>query len=447
LLGGLDAVQQVTGSDGLYQFFLQNDFPDGTYHLAITSYPPGYIAQESGKIPACKAVLSVGPTPDPGLVQRTDNAPQLAVPLHDPAACVGMVPGGALSTQYYFDFVITHNSAPILNNHIPLDPAIPAGMALTKTGDKQQVEIGQTILYTVTVKLASGSPVTQVTVRDSLPAGFSLVPGTTQLNGRPLADAVANPVGKNTGPVLAFNLGPMSTAQQAVLSYRVRVGVGSMQGDGINRAIAYACNTTAGCLGSGLQPGPNAVPSNEGQYKVKLIAGVFTDQACVAGKVFVDCNHNHIQDAEELGIPGVRLYLEDGSNFTSDIEGKFSYCGLSPKSHVIKADSQTLPRGSRLTTTSNRNLGDANSLWLDVKNGELIRADFAEGSCSNRVLEQVKARRSQGGVRSVESEAAPLPGLKFNSKDAAAPRQATDSANQELVKPRQNAVPEVQHAK
>lgn len=446
LLGGLEAVQQVTGSDGLYQFFLQNDFPAGTYHLAITSYPVGYIALESGKIPACKAVLSVGPTPDPALVQHADNAPQLAVPLHNPTACVGMVPGGALSTQYYFDFVITHNSAPILNNHIPLDPAIPAGLSLTKTGDKQQVEIGQTILYTVSVKLASGSPVAQVTVRDSLPAGFSLVPGTTQLNGRPLADSVANPAGKNLGPLLAFNLGPMGTAQQAVLTYRVRVGVGSMQGDGINRAIAYACNTSGGCLTTALQPGLNAVPSNQGQYKVKLIAGVFTDQACVAGKVFVDCNHNHIQDAEELGIPGVRLYLEDGSNFTTDIEGKFSYCGLSPKSHVIKADSQTLPRGSRLTTTSNRNLADANSLWLDVKNGELIRADFAEGSCSNPVLEQVKARRTQGGVRSVESEAAPLPGLKFNSKDAAAPRQATDSADQELVKPRQNAVPEVQHA-
>jgi hypothetical protein len=110
---------------------------------------------------------------------------------------------------------------------------------------------------------------------------------------------------------------------------------------------------------------------------------------------------------------------------------------------VIKVDQMSLPRRSILTTTSNRNLGDANSLWLDVKNGDLIRADFAEGSCSNAVLEQVKARRSQGGVRSVEMEVAPatspkqLPGLQFKSKAPNAPRQATDSANQELVQPRQ----------
>ena len=31
------------------------------------------------------------------------------------------------------------------------------------------------------------------------------------------------------------------------------------------------------------------------------------------------------------------------------------------------------------------------SLWLDLKNGELHRADFIEVSCSNTVLEQVKA--------------------------------------------------------
>jgi hypothetical protein len=74
-------------------------------------------------------------------------------------------------------------------------------------------------------------------------------------------------------------------------------------------------------------------------------------------------------------------------------------CGLPPRSHVLRIDELTLPRGSRLTTSSNRNLGDAGSLWLDLKNGELQRADFVEGSCSNTVLDQVKARRAAGEVR------------------------------------------------
>jgi uncharacterized repeat protein (TIGR01451 family) len=437
LLGGLAAVKQTTGSDGVYQFFLQNGAPAGTYTLAISAYPTGYVPAESTRIPSCQGALPVLANANVALVQNTNNAPASGVKLHKPGACVGLVPGGADTTQYYFTFTVGPNGAPVVNNHIPLDKIEAAGLALTKTGDKQQLELGESLLYTLTVRQTSGSAVAQATVRDSLPAGFVLVPGSVKVDGRTVADpAVAS------GPVLAFNLGALASNKQAVLTYRLRAGVGSLQGDGINRAIAYACNLASGCVTPGsYQPVPDAYPSNRAEYKVRLSGGVFTEQACVAGKVFVDCNGNSVQDAEELGIPGVRLYLEDGTAFTTDVEGKYSYCGLSPKSHVIKADSLTLPRGSRLTTTSNRNLGDANSIWLDAKNGELLRADFAEGSCSAPVIEQLKARRSQGGTRAPETEAARLPGLKFDSKAPAAPRQATDSANQELVKPRQGAIP------
>ena len=161
----------------------------------------------------------------------------------------------------------------------------------------------------------------------------------------------------------------------------------------------------------------------------------------MAGKVFVDCNNNHVQDAEELGIPGVRLLMSDGTTLISDSEGKYSVCGLPPRSTVIKVDGLTLPRGSRLTTSSNRNLGDANSLWLDLKNGELHRADFIEGSCSNTVLEQVKARRAQGEVRAPEPEKKGGPALRFDSKSAGkttqtSPQQGTDGANQQAPKAR-----------
>jgi uncharacterized repeat protein (TIGR01451 family) len=438
LLGGVAALTQTTGSDGLYQFFLQNDFPSGVYTLKVTDVPAGYLLDPSTRIPACISNgLAVGATPAPALVQESNTAPGTAVTLHQPAACIGIVAGGAASTQYYFQFNITQGiSAPVLNNHIPLDPTQPAGLSLSKTGDKQQAEIGDTVRYTIIVRQTTGSAVKQVTVRDTIPAGFKLVRGSVTLNGA----AAADPQG-GLGPVLGFNLGPLAAGQQATITYRLRVGAGAQQGDGVNRALAYACATSAGCLGANLQPAAGARASNQGQHKVVLTGGVFTTDACVAGKVFVDCNHNHVQDAEELGVPGVRLYLEDGAYFITDVEGKYSYCGLSPKSHVIKVDPSTLPRGSHLTTTSNRNLGDANSLFLDVKNGELIRADFAEGSCSNPVLEQVKARRNQGEVRSLEVETSAetgkgRAGLKFGSKPARAPRQATDSANQELVQPR-----------
>jgi hypothetical protein len=127
--------------------------------------------------------------------------------------------------------------------------------------------------------------------------------------------------------------------------------------------------------------------------------------------------------------------MSDGTTLLSDSEGKYSVCGVPPRSHVFKVDPLTLPRGSRLTTSSNRNLADAGSLWLDLKNGELHRADFIEGSCSNTVLEQVKARRAQGEVRAPETEKKGAPALRFDSKahgldTQRSPQQGTDGANQ-----------------
>jgi uncharacterized repeat protein (TIGR01451 family) len=302
------------------------------------------------------------------------------------------------------------------------------------------VEIGGTVRFAITISMAAGTLPSQVTVVDRLPPGFTYVAGTAMAGDH----AIADPAG-GRGPTLAFDLGAMPATGTVTLYYRARADVGSLQGDGINRATGFACNLPSSCVNPGtFTPKGNSKASNEAQYQVKVTAGVFTTDACVLGKVFVDCNGNHVQDAEELGIPGVRLVMQDGTTLVSDSEGKYSVCGVAPKSAVLRIDPLTLPRGSRLATSSNRNLGDAGSLWLDLKNGELHRADFIEGSCSNTVLEQVKARRAQGEVRAPETEKQGQPALRFDSKahglnPLTSPQQGTDGANQLAPKARANS--------
>ena len=418
-LGGFtingNAVAMPVGDDGIYQFLFSPQAPTScTFRLSVT--PPPQYTFVSTFIPPNAGTL----TPPGGAGSTYKVQPNAQAP-------VGAAPG---ATPYWLDVTSGGGAANIVHNHIPLDPVSAAAIALTKTGDKAVVELGDTLKYTLTLQHVSGPALAQSTLRDRLPPGFTFIRGTAQLDGAPLADPAGAP-----GPVLGFNLGALAVKQQKVLSYRVRIGVGSLEGDGTNRAQGLACGTPAGCLNAALQPLPGVLPSNQASHTVKVTGGVFTREACVLGKIFVDCNGNHVQDAEELGIPGVRLYFEDGTFLVSDSEGKYSLCGLAPRSHVLKADPLTLPRGSRLTTSSNRNLGDAGSLWIDLKNGELHRADFIEGSCSNTVLEQVKARRAQGEVRSIETEKKGGPALRFDSRPGS-PQQGTDSANQPAVKPR-----------
>jgi hypothetical protein len=59
------------------------------------------------------------------------------------------------------------------------------------------------------------------------------------------------------------------------------------------------------------------------------------------GKVFTDCNRNGGQDAGELGVPGVRIYMEDGNFVVTDREGKYNFYGIKPITHVLKVDNTT----------------------------------------------------------------------------------------------------------
>ncbi|WP_193069385.1 SdrD B-like domain-containing protein, partial [Pseudomonas sp. K5] len=410
-------IAMTVGSEGFYQFAFAPAAP-ARCEFQLTVTPPGGYTFVSTMIPPQAGALSpAGRAGANHVVQPNTQAPTGAV---------------GTATQYYLTLFAGSATAAIVHNHLPLDTAVATGLAITKTGDRQTAEIGDTVQYTITVRQTAGSALAALNVIDRLPRGFTYIDGTARADGR----AVADPTGK-PGPLLGFALGPINVGGQIVLTYRVRVGVGAQQGDGINRAQAHGCSINGGCIDPvAVTPLPGSLASNRAEYRVRVTGGVFTEQACVLGKVFMDCNNNHLQDREELGIPGVRLYFSDGTWVISDSEGKYSFCGLPPESHTLKVDASTLPVGARLTTSSNRNLGDADSLLLDLKNGELHRADFIEGSCANPVLEQVKARRTQGEVQAPETEPGQAP-LRFESKPARAPQQATDTANQRpIVHPR-----------
>ena len=300
-------------------------------------------------------------------------------------------PSGELFSGFTMDalgsygglFDISIASGPVRLD-IPLDPKPQDGLLVKKEAKRNLVEFGDFVDYVVTVSNGTGGDLTNVGVTDRLPAGFYYVKGTTRRDG----DVIVDPSGDHG--VLSFNIGSLTVGKDSKLSYRVRTGAGAMEGDGINRAQAIAGN----------------VRSNVSSVKVTVQPGVFSDKAFVIGKVYLDCNRNRTQDVEEWGIPGVRLYMEDGTYVITDSEGKYSIYGVSPRTHVLKLDQTTMPYGSELIDLSNRNAGDPGSRFVDVKSGELHKANFAEGSCSDDVVAQVKARRAKAEREDQEAQQA-----------------------------------------
>lgn len=417
LLGGYtvsgSGIAMTVGALGAYQFHFATTAP-ASCAFTLTVTPPASHSFVSQVIPPQAGPLATPPGPGSLLVQ-----PQ-----------VGPPPVGQ-STTYYLGLNAGSGTQHVLNNHIPLDPRALTGIVIVKTGSTQLVELGDSLQYSVRVRNTSTLALGALFVDDALPAGFRYIPGTAAVTHGVTRTPLADPTG-SPGPKLVFSVGALGASDELVLTYRVRVGVGAAEGDGVNTAQAKPTPTT-NCR---TDPGRC---SNQAQFRVRVHGGVFTTDACLAGKVFVDCNGNHVQDEEELGVPGVRLWLQDGTYFITDSEGKYSYCGLRPMLHVLKVDPRTLPEGSRLTESSNRNVGDPGSLMLDLKKGELHRGDFIEGSCSNRVLDQVKARRALGEVGGPQTERQPAGPLQFRGRAPGAPRGATTSADQTVPQPRGGA--------
>ena len=321
-------------------------------------------------------------------------------------ATTAELPPGTYSLGFQLCNKSTPRNCANATDTISVTALLGGALLLSKTASTTQAEIGESVQYRLQLRNTGTNTVTNVTLADTLPLGFKLIPGTVQVGLEPAQPKnAANPQG-TPGPALTFSLGSIAAGAVLDIYYQVRVGVGADRGNGINTARAQ---------GVGAQS-----PMAFAQVLITP-GGVFDVHACVVGKIFVDCNGNRVQDAGEPGIPGVRVYFEDGTNLTSDENGNYSLCGLNPVTHVLKVDATTLPAGSRLVVLSSRNAGDGNSLFVDLRDGELHRADFAEGSCTDKVMEDVRRRHRSGPLL------APLPpaghehiGVDFESKDSPA---------------------------
>ena len=351
---------------------------------------PARVFQADGVTPAPSTVITLAdgtyqfPTVNPSQYRLIITPPSgFAFPS---TLAPGLLPPGRvidLSGSYGGPFNVSLLTGPV-NIDIPLDSSELTGLFIQKSVARKTVEIGEFLDYTVKIKNTSGQLLGRLKIADDLPTGFTYQPRTSRINGGTLRlddSQLPEPEG-GVGPRLVFNIGSIADQTVITLTYRVRVGVGALQGNGINSAQATSAP-------------PLVKVSNIATAIVQVLPGVFSDRGYLIGKVYADCNQNQVQDKGELGLPGVRLFLEDGTSVVTDGLGKYSLYGLRPITHVIKLDNTTLPADAHLEVLSNRNANVAGSRFVDMKNSELHKADFAIDSCSAELLQEIKHRASE----------------------------------------------------
>lgn len=385
LVGGAGNVAQTVGAEGAYQFLLTAAgvalFADQPFTLAVTA-PAGYQPGPSQLLPAAATYPAGSCTGTANCIDPTGLAAQAYSV--QPGGLATPPPHGA-DTRHFLRFALAPGDPDIVNNHLPVDPvgAHLGNLLVQKVASQPTVAIGEFVDYTVTVKNTTADAVRAVALDDILPTGFTYVKGSARIDGKLAVD----PSG-SAGPRLGFPLGTLAGDTSATVTYRVLVSGSATLGNGVNAATARA----------------RGYGSNTAQVRVRVIGGVFDTRGFILGVVFLDCNGNGEKDDDEAGIPGVRVFLEDGSLALTDGEGKYSLYGVTPRTHVLKVDPFTLPPGAALAVIDNRQALSPGSRFIDMKNGELQRGDFAAGTCSPDVLAAVQARRAAAAVIAPESD-------------------------------------------
>lgn len=244
-------------------------------------------------------------------------------------------------------------AGPPVRIDIPLDPAT-GGLWLRKSVDRQKATIGDFLQYRIDLQNTAPLVRTGLRLIDRLPPGFRYQPDSARLNGVSAAVALSG-----DGRTLTCALPDLAVDKTIDLRYVVTVAAGARPGRAVNHAVVHDAG---------------GVQSNAASAAVEVGEELFGRHAIIAGRVRRDgC------DSEKgTGVGGVRVYLEDGTYTVTDAQGKYHFAQVTPGTHVVQLDLETLPADLEAVACrpDSRSAGRPFSQFVDVQGGTLWRADF-----------------------------------------------------------------------
>lgn len=239
---------------------------------------------------------------------------------------------------------------------IPLD-APNVAVTLAKSVSREQAVPGDVVFYTVTVRNQDLTRSKRnVTVVDTPSPWLRLRPDTIRIDGVEDDDNVTV---APDGRALTVVIDEISAGAFTKISYAMSVRADAPAGNAEN--LVQATDTG----GERVATAANLRIERDTIAQRMTIIGRITEGPCTL-------------DRGRVGIPGVRVMLEDGSFAVTDVDGRYHFEGVRPGTHVVQAQRQTLGEGGEFVDCirSTRNAGSASSRFITGQGGSLAVADF-----------------------------------------------------------------------
>jgi len=320
---------------------------------------------------------------------------------------------------------------PAIRIDLPLDPLLNY-LWLEKHVSSDQATVGDFLQYRLKLENTSTAVTAPaVTISDHLPPGFRYQTGSTRIAGQ----RAPNPTISADGRILTFTPGGLPPEGTIEVTYVVEVAAGAKAGQATNRAQAVD---------------GNGARSNVARRTVEVRELFFRDKVFLLGRVLTgSCEQD---DMEMAGIPGVRIYLEDGTYVVTDRNGRYHFEGVEPGTHVVQLDLATLPPGFAMLPCeeSNQAAGRDFSRFVDLKGGTLWQVNFyaaPQGPLSGDVTLGLRSARD-GEVATPRAEVASLVPLRKIAPEPLKPPTLdvllkSPGTEREIVWPSENFVPEI----
>ncbi|MCA1619559.1 MAG: DUF11 domain-containing protein [Acidobacteria bacterium] len=297
-----------------------------------------------------------------------------------------------------------------------------SSLEITKSADRPSVEVGDTVTYRVELRNATPAALDEALVRDQLPPSFHYAEGTALLEAPPAPARSVEPEIASDG-LLLFRLGRVEAGARVVLTYRARVGANAREGEQFNTASA------AGVLSNG-----ERVSTPRARASVRVRRGLFSSQQVIVGRVYADANLNGQFDRDERGLPGVRLYLNNGQSVITDSEGLYNFPVVNEGAQVLSLDPVTLPPGYTLAETGRRDERSwTRLLRTPLGGGALLRQNYGlrapdsgDGASASAAAPSNSA--SKNSLAPGPNSESPLAGSLFGASDAKPAAEAKPAA-------------------
>ena len=292
--------------------------------------------------------LEVAP-PSPYSAPSTANAAALAA-LTRPGGGAFLI----LDASFGATFALTTPDA--VRVDIPVDrPNV--GVTLTKTASRARAQPGDPVYFTLTVTNPdSGHAQTTTRIVDMPSPWLRLRRETLRIDG------VAAPAALTVTPDgrrLTIDPGTIAAGATVRISYAM-----TLRGD-----------TPPGQVGNRAEATDTAGNRAVAEATVTVDRDSIAARMTVIGRVALgECT---LGDAG-IGIPGVRVMLEDGSFALTDRDGRYHFEGVEPGTHVVAMAPATLPAGAKPLDCerSTRSAASAISRFVIGQGGSLAVADF-----------------------------------------------------------------------